>query len=93
MNLKSKSSSDARCIKNRTVRNHWICTVCGVGLPAHRKDWGLVWNSEQHGACVQCVHELRSAFGFRFSLDLNDILSICSETRDVSTDVAVEDEG
>jgi len=79
---KKTSSSDARFVKNRSVRGEWLCTVCGQTLPKLRKEWGLIWNSELHGACVPCVHELRSAFGFRFSLDLDALLSLCNESLD-----------
>ena len=77
MQKRTMSSSDARCLKNRTIRNPWHCTICGVKLPEKRKDWGLVWNNDEQGACVNCIHTLRVSFGFRYALDLNAVLDFC----------------
>jgi hypothetical protein len=82
MSSRQPSASDGRCLKNRTSRNPWHCTVCGNRLPDKHKDWGLVWTNEEFGACVACVHSLRITFGFRYAIDLEGLFILYTEAQE-----------
>jgi hypothetical protein len=60
------SLSDGRVRKNRTIRPDNHCTACGEKLPAKRREWGLVWETNSHGICVACLNEIRIVIGFKY---------------------------
>ena len=57
---------DGRRRSERTLRKPFHCTACGGKLPRVRRQWGLVWDSNLHGICVECLHTIRSQIGYKY---------------------------
>jgi len=55
--------SDGRKRGQRSKRKQNHCTMCAKPMPACRRKWGLVWESGEHGACVDCIVSIRGAVG------------------------------
>lgn len=50
--------------RERPPRLYKKCTGCSEDLPRNRPNWGLVWDSGEHGMCKKCLYQIRSAIGF-----------------------------
>jgi len=71
--MKQTSYCDARRKQLRTPRSDFHCTSCGKSLPQKKRDWGLVWENNSQGICVNCLREIRNHIGFKFT-------EFCEET-------------
>ena len=60
---KEMSACDGRRYSNRIQRVKFQCTCCGFSLPKNRREWGLVWESNNTGMCTKCLHKIRKAIG------------------------------
>ena len=58
-------SGDKKKNKVYTDRPPWRCTSCGELLPKNKKEWGLIWKSEQDGMCVSCLTQIRENINYK----------------------------
>lgn len=59
------SACDGRRKNERTERKDYHCTGCGTRLPEDKSEWGLVWDSQVHGFCAECLLEIRDYAGVK----------------------------